>query len=142
MTSVVVDASVAVKWVVEEADSDAAVDLAQYELWAPELMRVECANALWAKARRGELNDAEVVERTDALATVPMTLVSQEELLGDAVRLALELEHPVYDCLYLALAAQRETYVVTADRRFFDVVRRNDRYSQRMRALGESPGED
>ena len=139
MTPVVVDASVALKWVVEEEGSDAAVDLAQHELWAPDLMRIECANALWAKARRGELDHAEVVERADALGTVPMTLVPQEDVLSDAVRLALELGHPVYDCLYLALAVQRDTYVVTADRRFVNVVRQSDTYSARIRPLNESP---
>ncbi len=139
MTSVVVDASVALKWVVEEEDSDAAVDLARYDLWAPDLLRVECANALWAKARRGELDHAEVVERNDALGTVPMTLVPQEEVLGNAVRLALELEHPVYDCLYLALAVRQDTFVVTADRRFLNVVRQSDVYRERIRLLNESP---
>jgi predicted nucleic acid-binding protein len=138
MTLIVVDASVAFKWVVEEEGSDAAADLARHELWAPDLLRAECANALWAKARRGELDDAEVVERNDALATVPMTLVGQQDLLADAVLLALELGHPVYDCLYLALAVQRDTYVVTADRRLLDVVRRSA-YRERIRPLGESP---
>lgn len=138
MTPVVVDASVALKWVVEEEDSDAAVDLARNELWAPDLLKVECANALWAKARRGELDHAEVVERSDALNTVPMTLVPQKEVLDDAVRLALALEHPVYDCLYLALAVRHETYVVTADRRFLSAVRRSAGYEERIRPLNGS----
>ena len=138
MTSIVVDASVAFKWVVEEEDSDAAVAVAQNDLWAPDLLRTECANALWAKARRGELDHAEVVERNDALAAAPMTLVAQQEVLADAVRLALELEHPVYDCLYLALAIRHDTYVVTADRRFLGVVRRSD-YRERIRPLSEPP---
>ncbi len=136
MTLIVLDASVAIKWVVEEEGSDAATDLAQHELWAPDLLRVECANALWAKSRRGELNHAEVVERNDALATVPMTLVPQQDVLADAVRLALELEHPVYDCLYLALAIRHDTYVVTADHRFLNVVRQSD-YRERIHLLNE-----
>ncbi len=138
MTTIVVDASVALKWVVEEEGSDAAVDLAQYELWAPDLLRVECANALWAKARRGELSHAEVLERNDALGTVPMKLVSQEEVLNEAVRLALTLDHPAYDCLYLALAVKHATYVVTADRRFFNAVQRSEDYRERIRLLNEA----
>ncbi len=139
MTSVVVDAGVAVKWVVDEEASDDAVDLSQHELWAPDILRVECANALWAKARLGQLNHAEVVERVDALSTVVMTLVPQEELLDDALRLALELEQSVYGCLYLALAVRQDTYLVTADRRLLEVVGKSVTYRQRIRPLSESP---
>ena len=63
----VVDASVAVKWLVEEPDSDAALALAESgeELHAPRLMASEVANALWRKARLGQ------IERADASAALP-----------------------------------------------------------------------
>lgn len=35
-----------------------------------------------------------------------------------ALQLAIDLNHPIYDCLYLALAIRLDTHVVTADRRF------------------------
>ena len=41
-----------------------------------------------------------------------------------ALRLGAELDHPVYDCLYLALALERGAALATADRRFLDAVRR------------------
>lgn len=138
MTAIVIDGRVAVKWVVEEDDSEAATDLARYELWAPDLMWVESANALWAKARRGELDAGEVVERVEVLGKVPVTLVPQQELLEHALRLALELEHPVYDCLYLACALRQGTYVVTADRRFVRVVRKQSTHGDSVRLLSES----
>lgn len=119
MSLFVVDASVAIKWVVDEVDSSAAISLADHDLIAPDLLLIECANALWAKARRGELAPLEVEERTAALASSPIELVSQADLLADALRLALHLEHPVYDCLYLALAKRRGISVVTADRHFW-----------------------
>src|SRR5215831_1986595 len=34
----------------------------------------------------------------------------------------LDLDHPVYDCFYLALAIQEQLPVATADQRFYDVV--------------------
>lgn len=37
-------------------------------------------------------------------------------------RLAADLDHPVYDCMYLALALQEQRPVVTGDRRFCAVV--------------------
>ena len=45
------------------------------------------------------------------------------QLVASAARLALDLDHPVYDCFYLALALQEQHPVVTADRRFYDIVR-------------------
>ncbi|HET9226131.1 MAG TPA: type II toxin-antitoxin system VapC family toxin [Thermoanaerobaculia bacterium] len=140
MTAVVVDASVALKWVVEEEGSREAVALAHGKLAAPTLFLAESANALWAKARRGELAPAEVVERIEALHNAPVELVPLETLLGDAVRLALELEHPVYDCFYLALAAQRGGVVVTADRRFMETVRRHPERAHLVIPLQESQG--
>jgi predicted nucleic acid-binding protein len=117
MKSVVVDASIALKWVVEEEDSKAALALAELEMAAPTLLHVECANALWAKARRHELTPAEALQRVKVLSTAPVEWVPLETLVEDAVGVALRLGHPVYDCLYLALAARRGWKLVTADRR-------------------------
>src|SRR5260221_641265 len=39
-------------------------------------------------------------------------------LLEAATRIAVELDHPAYDCLYLALASERGCRFVTADERF------------------------
>lgn len=137
MTPVVVDASVALKWVVEEEGSAAALALADREMAAPTLLQVECANALWAKARREELTQAEVVRRVKALSGAPVEWVPLEDLMEEAVDLALTLRHPVYDCLYLALAIRRGWPVVTADRRFADAVRRHDDLAKHLVLLSE-----
>lgn len=42
-----------------------------------------------------------------------------------ALELARLLDHPVYDCTYLALAIALERPVITADRRFAAAVSRN-----------------
>ena len=120
MMRLVVDASVAVKWLVAEEGSDIARAMAARgeNLHAPRLMASEIANALWRKARLGE------IERGDAgimLASVPEMPVrwgDDEIVCGDAVRLALALDRPVYDCVYLALAHRIGAIVVTADLRF------------------------
>lgn len=43
-------------------------------------------------------------------------------LTEQATSLAIELDHPAYDCLYLALAHQRKWRFVTADERLLGVV--------------------
>ena len=56
------------------------------------------------------------------LPDIPVRWSADELVSADAVRLALALEHPVYDCLYLALAHRIGATVVTADRRFANAV--------------------
>jgi len=57
----VVDASIAIKWVVAEDGSDVAVGLRRptTAFLAPDLLTIECANILWKKARRAELTPEE-----------------------------------------------------------------------------------
>jgi predicted nucleic acid-binding protein len=57
MTPHVVDASVVMKWFIDEIHAEAARRLQedQYELFAPDLLWPECRNILWKKVRRGEL---------------------------------------------------------------------------------------
>ena len=116
----VVDASVAVKLLVDEPDSDAARELAAsaQELHAPRLMASEVANALWRKARLGQIERADASAALALLSDMPVRWNDDETVSADAVRLALALDHPVYDCMYLALAHRIGATVVTADRRF------------------------
>jgi predicted nucleic acid-binding protein len=53
---------------------------------------------------------------------LPVTTFAHRPLLSAALDLAISLNQTVYDCLYLALAEARNSIVVTADRRFYDVV--------------------
>lgn len=138
MTGFVIDASVAVKWFMTENGSDAAVRLllADQPLMAPELIYTEVANALWAAVRRGDMTSDGLREAIDALTAGPVsTSVATKQLIGAAARLAVDLAHPVYDCLYLALALHEQRPVVTADRRFQDVVHRHPYLSDRIRHL-------
>ena len=120
----VVDASVAVKWLVAEEDEDIADRLAAsgQELHAPRLMASEAANVLWRKARVGEIERAEAAAAMALLADMPVIWNDDETIGADAVRLALALDHPVYDCMYLALAHRIGATVVTADHRFVTAV--------------------
>ena len=71
---------------------------------------------------------ADEIERADAgaamalLTDMPVRWNDDETVSADAVRLALALDHPVYDCVYLALAHHVGATVVTADRRFVTTV--------------------
>jgi predicted nucleic acid-binding protein len=134
----VVDASVAVKWVIDEEGSDAAADLAGESLSAPDLLLAECANVLWVKARRREITNEEVLERLALLRSAPVLLVPLEELIEGATRLAVILDHPVYDCLYLALAIRENTRLITSDQHFARSVQADQDLVAHLRMLGDS----
>ncbi|MCY4589009.1 MAG: type II toxin-antitoxin system VapC family toxin [Alphaproteobacteria bacterium] len=97
----VVDASVAVKWLVVEEDADAAQQLAMsgQELHAPRLMASEVANALWRKARMGEIGRRAAGVLLDNVPDMPVRWGADETVSADAVRLALALDRPIYDCV-------------------------------------------
>lgn len=126
--TLVIDASVAVKWVVGEDGSEKAVAIrSKFAFVAPELILAECANILWKKSKRGELTRAEVILAAKLLERSGVELITMMGLGEATADLALSLDHPAYDCVYLALARQRNLRFVAADRRLVDAVgRRGD----------------
>lgn len=115
MSDFVVDANVGVKWVVPEELSDQASSLMGENLVAPSLWLSECANVLWVKARKEELSSVEAMECFDLIRHSPVRLIPVEDLFPLAMTLALRVDHPVYDLLYLAAALERDMPLVTAD---------------------------
>jgi predicted nucleic acid-binding protein len=115
---IVVDASVAVKWVLSETGSEAAAALRDQDLIAPVLWLAEAANVLWRRARIGEITGEQASARLSELLKAPVASLPIEPHLERALELAIEIGHPTYDCVYLALALHHQTHVVTADRRF------------------------
>ena len=118
MSRFVVDASVAIKWVVREEDSGLATALLDdCRLSAPDLLVPECSNILWKKTRRGELSAEHAMLAAQLLEAADIEILPTRHLLQAATRLALDLDHPAYDCLYVALALDRGRPLVTADGR-------------------------
>lgn len=141
MNGYVVDASVAVKWVVEEeGTAEALTVLGNARLFAPDLLVAECANILWKKARRNELSRDEATVGARLLEQAEVEFLPTRHLLGSATALALELDHPAYDCLYLALSLERNSRFVTADKHFKRKVleRRSEQFSDMVLSLAEA----
>lgn len=119
-----VDASVAVKWFVAEPLHDDARRLLSHRLslHAPEILLAEFANTIWKKARRGEIKDPlpyfdELTRLTDIV-----TLHPAGRLVDRAAQIAIEIDHPIYDCLYLACAEATASALITADNRLAEKV--------------------
>ncbi|MGA9626823.1 MAG: type II toxin-antitoxin system VapC family toxin [Bryobacteraceae bacterium] len=121
---IVVDASVAVKWLLPEPGDAAAQELLASEerLVAPSLIRTEVAAALARRARFREIEprDAETAMGLwlQTLRDGVIGLVAEEADLVTALELAMELSRPFDDCLYLALAERLGAPLVTADKKF------------------------
>jgi predicted nucleic acid-binding protein len=124
VSRIVLDASVAVKWVLrEEHAASARQILSTRELLAPHLLWAEVGNILWKRHRRSESSVAEVRRMRVEIQRLPVMTFAHWPLLPAALDLAISLGQTVYDCLYLALAETRNSVMVTADRHFHDTVR-------------------
>lgn len=112
----IIDTSVAIKWAVEEEGSDRAAQFIGGEVVAPDLLRSELGNALWKKVLRQEIG---ALQAAAAFAAIEGSLafVSTERLAGRALEIALSIRHPVYACVYLALAEATDMQILTADRK-------------------------
>jgi predicted nucleic acid-binding protein len=115
----IVDASVALKWYLSEDDSEAALALlaSGERLIAPHLIVAELCNGAWRLIRRGELRTEQLAIIARGVPGVFTTLHGSASLAARAAAIALELDHPVYDCFYLALSEAQNAPLVTADRR-------------------------
>ncbi len=116
----IIDASVAVKWVAPEERHDRAVmlldDIDQLE--APDLIFPEVTNTLWKKYMRGQMSRAQAGNAILAVEQFIRTIHPCLTLYERAMDIAFVLDHPAYDCFYLACAEAAGGILITADRRF------------------------
>jgi predicted nucleic acid-binding protein len=134
--TVIVDASVAVKWVAEEEGTNAAVRVQlEEQLAAPDFLILECANALRTKARRGELTRQDAEAALATIRATPIQLFAASDYAAAAQVLAFDLNHSVYDCLYLAVALAERIILITADRAFAERVTRHGIHAHAVRLL-------
>ncbi|PPQ44049.1 type II toxin-antitoxin system VapC family toxin [Rhodopseudomonas palustris] len=100
-----VDASVAVKWLVTEEDSERAHALldSDADLLAPQFVFDEVANVLWKKCRLGLLQPDDAISRMHQLPGFFDQIVADADV-GKVLALTIKLDHPVYDCIYLQAA--------------------------------------
>jgi predicted nucleic acid-binding protein len=116
---IVVDTSVAIKWVIPEPNHERALELLGMNeaFVAPDILLAEMANVLRRKQRRGELTDEQVVDGIAVARTSISKFVPMSNVIGDVPSLMNELDHSAYDCCFLATAIGRGL-LVTADSAF------------------------
>ena len=136
-----VDASVCVKWVVEEDHSPRAALLLQCEArHAPDHWRAEAVNVLWAKVFRGDLTAADAEERMIALLRAPVVGTPIATLAPRAFAISVAHAVTIYNSLYVALAEERDVPLVTADAKLMQRISGDAALRQRMVWVGDLAG--
>ncbi len=138
---IVVDASVAVKWIIAEPAADRALAMLHGgdSLFAPDLVRVEVANAVSRRVRDGRFSPedarAAYAQWLGLLDRGVLTLMSTNELIDRAFQIAVEAKHVSADCVYIAAAESLGATVITADR---TMVERGRRVYEHIELLGKA----
>ncbi len=119
-TEYTLDTSVAVKWSLEEEDSDKAKDLLnrheakEIKLFAPDLLLVELANVLHYSRCYEPDEIAKIVIGVRQNLSV---ILLNDQIIHKALQFSAKFEVPVYDMVFLAIAVQSDRALITADER-------------------------
>ncbi len=125
-TVVVVDASVALKWVVTEHGSEqadavlAAMVEGAVSLVAPEHLIGEISNGLRKRVAQRALSVDDALSALDAVAALELEYIGGAERWFRSLSAALEWGVTTYDALYVLLAIDLHAELITADRRLVD----------------------
>ncbi len=118
MTSLIVDASVAAAWVLDdEREPRADAALARLEVrggMVPQLWHLEVRNVLLTAERRGRIAADLVDDRLAGLAELPIRTAAEPDL-DEVLALARSHRLSVYDAVYLALARRHDAPLATLD---------------------------
>ena len=140
----VLDASVVVKWFVDEEHSDKALQLreeyyaGEREIIVPDLLLFEVANAL---RYNSAFETEEIKECVETLSAMCIEIVTPSySLLERAIHRAREFDITCYDATYLALAEDLEFEFITADRRLYGIVQGQITKAKAIRLLAHRKG--
>ena len=121
---IVIDANVAAKWYLSEADSPKATALlrASDQLIAPSLIKMEVCAAITRRARGKEITHGEAKDHCEEwfldLRDGAVRLVLEDDILMRGIELSVKIGHALQDCLYLAVADLHQAQLITADEPF------------------------
>lgn len=124
MSTCVVDASVAAKWLMQEIHSDAAERLLSpgNRLLVPDFIFNELGNVVWKKVRAKSMTESEGIELISTMDHFQVSIFTSRLLTRSAFLLAVQVDRSFYDSLYLALAISQKCQLVTADRKFYNAI--------------------
>ena len=120
---VVLDASVAVKWFLDDEEfvSEAralfeALRADRVSLCAPATLHAEFGHAMRGAFLDKRVRHALLLDACNTMASSPLEIVEVAGLTTAAMQLALKHAGSFYDAIYVALAIREDVQVVTSDR--------------------------
>ncbi len=124
MKLAVVDACVVMKLYFEEKHSTEAegLFLQGMQLLAPDILWPECTNVLWKQHRHGDLSEKNAIAIAEEMLSLPLRIHDSADLVHNALNLAMQYDFTAYDSLYVALAIQTDSVMITADKRLVNAL--------------------
>jgi predicted nucleic acid-binding protein len=123
--TVVIDASIAIKWFVPENLREQALDVLKAEdhLAAPDLLIPDLASLALEKARRNEISSLQARTIMSGIESSGLELMPASIVCDRAIEIADTLDRSAYDCFYIATAERLDTTLITADARLCTALR-------------------
>jgi predicted nucleic acid-binding protein len=131
MSIFVLDVSVAAKWALGETGERLvaeALDLLdcygrnEIQFVVPDLFWAELGNVLWKAMRLGRCTRAVAETGMAEMRERKLPTVSSYALIDQALAIGMTFDRAVYDCIYIALALESHTQLITADERLANAV--------------------
>ncbi|MBY0565289.1 MAG: type II toxin-antitoxin system VapC family toxin [Hyphomonadaceae bacterium] len=115
------DSSIIAKLFLREAESDAVSELLEQAdvATAPQLLALEVASAITRRYRIGGIErvsaEGALEDARSFFGSAGIALVPDAQVQARAEEIALDLKHPLKDCLFVALAEREQATLVTLD---------------------------
>ena len=119
----IVDSCVAVKWAFKEEFSGQALLLSNgnYDLMAPDFFLFEVSNVIWKKSLKEEMPLLDSLNVFNSIIDHFIEFIDTKQFLKQSISLAIQYQHPVYDCVYMVTALEFQIPLITADKRLFEL---------------------
>lgn len=124
----VLDASVAIKWILPEehepfsANAKEVMTLAsngELGLVVPDIFWAELGNVIWKAVRSGRIDRESAAKAMDALMSIDVQEMATRDFMASALRIAIDSRIAVYDACYVELANRLDIALVTADQSLY-----------------------
>lgn len=118
---IILDSSAALRCSLPQIDKAESVAFRRVvmanECVSPVLFLSEISNAVWKEVRFRDLKKALAVEIISSISKMTTLHFEDDLLISAAFEIALDAEHPVYDCIYIAMSRHYNAPILTADRK-------------------------
>jgi predicted nucleic acid-binding protein len=131
LNTYILDASVAAKWMLPAGGEDLHEQAAEWlehllgdqiSLVVPDLFWIETSNLIWRAVRMARITKDEGVRSLADLRGRGLETVSSLPLFAAAMEISFSYNCSVYDSIYVALAKDRSTSLITADEKLANAV--------------------